>query len=50
MQDLGQVAWEAYAKTVGGKTFDGKDLPKWHELGDRQKAGWHAAAQAIINR
>jgi len=44
----GQIAWEAYAKSVGGTTFDGKPLPTWNELGDRQQAGWEAAANAVL--
>ena len=47
MKSLGQLAWEAYAKSVGGLTFDGKPLPTWLELGDRQRLGWEAAAEAI---
>ena len=47
MIESGQVAWEAYAKAVGGKTFDDKPLPTWEELGDRQKDGWRAAAEAV---
>jgi hypothetical protein len=44
--DYGIIAWEVYAKTVGGKTFDGKPLPTWNELGELQKKGWQAAADA----
>jgi hypothetical protein len=42
-----QIAWEAYAASVGGTTFDGKPLPTWDELGDRQKEGWRAATKAV---
>ena len=45
--ELGRVAWDAYARAVGGKTFDEKPLPTWEELGERQKEGWASAAQAI---
>ncbi len=48
MQDLAKVAWDAYAKAVGGTTFDGKGLPEWDDLGERQKQGWDAAAQAVL--
>lgn len=37
-------AYNAYVKTVGGTTFDGRPLPTFEELGDRQKAGWQQAA------
>lgn len=37
--------YAAYVKAVGGTTFDGRPLPTFEELGDRQKAGWQAAAE-----
>ena len=40
----GVSAYERYCAGVGGTTFDGRALPTWSELGDRQKAGWLAAA------
>jgi len=48
-QTEAKAAWKAYAVAVGGKTFDGKPLPTWDELGERQKKGWIAAADAAIN-
>ncbi len=48
MSRAAQAAWDAYAEAVGGKTFDDKPLPSWEELGDRQKAGWQAAAEAVL--
>lgn len=39
-----QNAYAAYVKTVGGTTYDGRPLPTFEELGDRQKAGWQQAA------
>ncbi len=38
--------WDIYAEAVGGKTFDGKPLPKFDELG-KQQVGWLAIANAI---
>ena len=40
----GQQAYQRYTAGVGGTTFDGKPLPTWDDLGDRQKAGWCATA------
>ena len=37
-------SYDAYTKAVGGTTFDGRPLPTFEELGDRQKEGWQAAA------
>ncbi len=39
--------WDIYAEAVGGKTFDGKPLPKFDELG-KQQVGWLAIADAIV--
>lgn len=46
-EQLARIAWDAYAVAVGGKTFDGKPLPTYEQLGETQKAGWAAAAEAI---
>jgi hypothetical protein len=43
----GQLAWEAYVRAVGGKTFDGLHLPSWDNLGERQQLGWETAAKAV---
>lgn len=39
--------WTAYAEQAGGKTFDGKPLPTWDELGEERQACWRAALHAI---
>ncbi len=38
--------WDIYAEAVGGKTFDGKPLPKFDKLG-KQQVGWLAIAEAV---
>lgn len=43
----GQIGYEAYAASTGGKTFDGRDMPRWDELPPRIVAAWEAAASAI---
>ncbi len=43
----GQVGYQAYAESTGGKTFDGRDMPSWEELPGRIQAAWDAAAKAI---
>jgi len=40
----GEQCWDIYAEAVGGKTFDGKPLPKFQDLGT-QKKGWLAVAE-----
>lgn len=42
----GAVAYAAYSAAVGGKTFDGRDMPAWDQLGDKIQAGWTAAAES----
>lgn len=42
-----QRMWASYANQAGGKTFDGKPLPTWSELGDERQACWRAALRAI---
>lgn len=44
----GERAWDAYSEKVGRTTFDGKPLPEWAELGERQRLGWEAAANAAF--
>lgn len=42
----GQVAFEAYAKAVRMKTFDGKPIPKWNDLSGSVQNGWAEAEKA----
>lgn len=49
--DLARALYTAYCKAVGGKSFDGKKLPKWDEFSadeskQTQVKGWLAAADA----
>lgn len=44
---LGQIAFEAYAKKMNWKTYDGKAIPWWKDLSDEVKQGWEAAAAAV---
>lgn len=46
--DIGLIAFQAYNDQVGGKTFDGKDIPKWEEVGKKVQDGWRAAAVAVL--
>lgn len=39
--------WAGYADQAGGKTFDGKPLPTWDELGVERQECWRAALRAI---
>jgi hypothetical protein len=46
--DIGRIGFEAYAKQVGGKTYDGKDIPKWEDVGKVVQDGWRAAGVAVL--
>lgn len=52
---LGQIGYEAYGSSTGGKTFDGRDMPTWEEIVLREGAtpkvtkAWEDAAKAIRN-
>jgi hypothetical protein len=43
---LAKIMWDAYCIQAGGKTFDGKPLPTWDELGEERQGCWLAAADA----
>jgi len=44
-----RVAYEAYARSTGGKTFDGRDMPRWSDLGDKIQTAWLAASSAAVS-
>jgi hypothetical protein len=43
---LGQVAFNAYAKAMNGKTYDGKPIPQWNDLSKSVQNGWAEAEKA----
>lgn len=47
---LGQIGYEAYAASTGGKTFDGRPMPTWAQIAERSPhvaKAWNDAACAI---
>lgn len=44
----GQINFEAYAESVGGKTYDAKPIPPWDQLTDVVQAGWEAGAVGVL--
>ena len=46
--DVAKVMYAAYSEQAGGKTFDGKPLPTYEELGTDRQSCWKAAAEAAI--
>ena len=47
---IAKLMWDAYAVQAGGKTFDGKPLPTWDELGEERQSCWIAAASVAADR
>lgn len=48
LKTIAQVGFEAYSKNAGGKTWDGKDIPKWEDVGEKVQSNHMAMALAII--
>ncbi len=48
LEELAQCAYEAYGVSVGGTTWDGKPIPKWGDIQERQRDGWRAAVKAAF--
>lgn len=51
MTDVNRLAttlWDSYSRQAGGKTFDGKPLPSWDELGEDRQQCWQAVAKRAI--
>lgn len=44
---LAERAYEAYAKSTEGKTFDGRDMPTWDDLTQPVRNAWQAAAEQV---
>lgn len=50
MIDWGLIAYHAYGNRVAWKNFRGDPIPEWKDLGDEIRAGWDAAAHAVVDR
>lgn len=48
----GQFAYAAYGSEsgAGDTTWDGRPMPSWDQLGDRQRAGYIAIGRAFARR
>lgn len=46
--DLGQLGYMTYGRETGFRTFDGRPMPAWEDLGDTIQAAWRAAGEEII--
>lgn len=50
MSEQARRGYEGYAKSTGGKTFDGRDMPKWSELPPRIQDAWRDAIVAAVDQ
>ena len=46
MDSFGQIAYEAYVESCGGKSIRGEDLPSWEDQDPAIQAHWIAAGKA----
>lgn len=46
LEELAIKAYDAYGTDAGWKTFDGRPMPKWYDLGDAVQAHWREAVYA----
>lgn len=44
-EQIAAAIYGAYCHQAGGKTFDGKPLPTFAQLGEERQSCWVAAAQ-----
>lgn len=47
--ELARIAFEAYAKSKSGVTYDERPIPPWNELGQAVQNAWAASARAIMD-
>jgi hypothetical protein len=47
-EQLARSGYDAYCKQAGGKTFDGKPLPTFEQLGPERQACWIAVAKQLV--
>jgi hypothetical protein len=47
-EQLARSGYDAYCKQAGGKTFDGKPLPTFEQLGLDRQACWIAVAKQLV--
>lgn len=49
-ETLAQVAYDAYCVAVGGKAFNGDDLPPFSAVPERIQQAWIVAVTAVADR
>lgn len=49
-EQLAETAYDAYCQSVGGKAFNGDDLPAFDKIPERIQAAWAVAVTAVAIR
>ncbi len=47
---LAEQGYNAYGEEAGWKTFDGRPMPTWSQVGEPVQARWIAAARRIAQQ
>jgi len=50
-EPFAEAAYNAYKRSTGGKTFDGRDMPTWTEIGIKTphvQVAWIAAVKQVF--
>lgn len=47
IERLAKTGFEAYSHNAGGRTFDGRPIPTWDELGEIVREHWRVAARKM---
>ncbi|MDG9703826.1 hypothetical protein [Streptomyces sp. DH37] len=47
---LARAAYTAYGEATGSRTWDGRPMPDWAELGETIQRAWSAAATTVLRR
>ncbi len=48
MKEAAHIAYDAYGDFVGWQNYQGKPMPRWHELPDKIRDAWRAAIGAVL--
>jgi hypothetical protein len=49
-EQLAILAYTAYMHYTGGKTYDGRAMPAWENLGSNIQNAWRAASMAVYDQ
>jgi hypothetical protein len=48
--ELAQIGYDTYCAAVGGKAFNGDDLPSFDKVPQRIRDGWIVSSAAVADR